>query len=77
MAGHLSDEELDDLEVAFARVDHALQLLDDEQIDPARAVDWLDSVGPERNSTPAVGSNDAEQGALAPVVAFPNRSPTE
>lgn len=77
MAGHLSNEDLDDLEVAFARVEHTLQLLDDEQVDPLRSVEWLDDAVAAPRAQPVVSGAEDAGPTLAPVVAFPKRTMTD
>ena len=65
MASELTNDDLDDLEVELAQIEQTLRLLDDEQVDPRQAVEWMPSMDGDEDP--------AADGHLADVVELPNR----
>ena len=69
MSSELTNDDLDDLEVELAQVEQTLRLLDDENVDPDAAVEWL----AEETVDSDVEDVD-EDVPLAPVVELHNRT---
>jgi len=69
MSSELTNDDLDDLEVELAQVEQTLRLLDDENVDPNAAVEWLT----EETVDSDVDDVD-DDGPLAPVVELHNRT---